>query len=242
MTGRTALITGATGDIGGAIARAMSAAGYALTVTGRRAEVLGRTVATLPAGADADTVVADLRDDDARTGLVTRHASRYGRMDALVVCAGAGWSRPLADSRAQHFDDAFAVNARASFALVADSIGLLRKAAEETGAARVVVVSSLTAHYPEAGLAAYSASKAALGSLCRSVNIEHAADGILASAICPGYVDTRMSDWKKDVIAADRMVTTADVTAAVMFVLGLSPAAVVPEIQLIRASSRLYEA
>ena len=242
---RSAFITGATGGIGLAVARAMTAAGYAVTVTGRRPEALERSVATLAADAPGATVVpvvADLRDDEVRTRLVTEHAGRHGRMDALVVCAGMGRAMPLANSQARHFDEVFAVNTRAAFGLIVDSIGLLRKAADDAGVARVVVISSITAHYPEAGLAAYSASKAALLSLCRSVNVEHSADGVLATAICPGYVDTVMSDWKKDVIAADQMVTTRDVADAVMFVVSLSPAAVVPEIQMMRAASRLHEA
>lgn len=238
--GRSALVTGASGGIGAAVAGALAAAGYAVTVTGRRAEALTGLAAGL--GPAATPVVANLRDDESRAALVASHRARHGGLDALVICAGMGRSVPLAESRPRHFDEVFAVNTRAAFCLLAESLDLLCKAAESGAAARVLAISSLTATYPEVGLAAYSASKAALVSLCRSVNAEHAADGVLATAICPGYVNTVMSDWKKGVIAPEDMITAADIADAVTFVLGLSRAVVVPEIPMARAASTLYEA
>jgi 3-oxoacyl-[acyl-carrier protein] reductase len=105
-----------------------------------------------------------------------------------------------------------------------------------------VLLSSLLAAWPEPGLSAYAATKAALSSLARSVNVELGNEGIRAFSICPGYVDTDMSSWVHSRVPQDSMIKGEDVAAVVECLLSLSPTAVIPDVVLHRVAGSPFTA
>ncbi|WP_159921127.1 MULTISPECIES: SDR family oxidoreductase [Nocardia] len=108
--------------------------------------------------------------------------------------------------------------------------------------AKIVALASITGVAAEAGLAAYGATKAALISLCETVSLEESGNGVSATAVSPGYVDTDMTAWKRDVLDRSAMLTTGDVAEMVLAITRLSRNAVVPNIVLSRAGDRLWRA
>jgi len=231
-----ALITGASRGIGRAIAERLAAMGYDLTLTGRRRDTL-QDVARDLAGTDAriEIAAADMAVEEEVRGLA-RDAGRLGSLDLLVLCAGVGTSGPVADYPMQRFDRQVAVNLRAPFLLIRECLPLLRTsaAAHPARGARIVAVASVAGVLPEPGLAAYGATKAALISLCRSVNAEESRHGVSATAISPGYVDTEMTAWVRDRVDPAEMIKPSDIAGLVAAIASLSAQAIVPHVMVTR--------
>ena len=103
-------------------------------------------------------------------------------------------------------------------------------------------MSSIAGVYAEAGLTAYGASKAALMSLVDGINAEEAANGVLATAIAPGYVATDMSAWVQETIPAEQMLGVDDIVVLIEAILNLGRSAVVPRMVVSRAASGGYVA
>jgi NAD(P)-dependent dehydrogenase (short-subunit alcohol dehydrogenase family) len=241
----SALVTGASRGIGRAIAERLAAAGFALTLSGRHREPLDE-VARAAAGAAAgtDVVPADMAADDDVHRLAHHHAERFGSLDLLVLCAGFGTSGPIAEYPIRRFDRQVEVNLRAPFLLIQDCLPSLRRAAvlhPERGA-RIAAITSLTGVASEPGLAAYGAAKAALISVCQSVNVEESASGVSATAISPGYVDTEMSSWVRDRIDPADMIDAGDIAELVVALTRLSARAVVPGIVVARRGDTQWRA
>jgi NAD(P)-dependent dehydrogenase (short-subunit alcohol dehydrogenase family) len=104
----------------------------------------------------------------------------------------------------------------------------------------VVALSSITGVYPEAGLAAYGATKAALRSLVATLNAEESGRGVCATAIAPGYVETDMSAWVTDRVPAEQMIPVADIVGLVESLVSLSARSVVAEIVVSRAGAPAF--
>lgn len=115
-------------------------------------------------------------------------------------------------------------------------------AADRVRGARVIALASITGVYSEAGLAVYGAAKAALISLISTLNAEESGNGVTATAISPGYVDTEMSAWIHDRIPPEQMLTVNDVVEIIDTLLRLSSRAVVPNIVMTRAGTDGYHA
>ncbi len=233
-----ALVTGASRGIGRAIAGRLAALGYNLTLSGRRRDALEETARALAGSADGigiQVVPADMAsEDDVRE--LARQAGHLGSLDFLVLCAGVGSSGPVAGYPMHRFDRQVTVNLRAPFVLIQECLPLLRQAAawHPDRGARIVAIASSTGVVSEPGLAAYAATKAALISLCASVNAEESASGVSATAISPGYVDTDMSAWVRDRVAREEMIKPADIATLVAAISTLSPQAVVPHVLVTR--------
>lgn len=242
----SALVTGASRGIGLGIARRLADQGYALTVTARDQARLDAVAEDLRAAGAPDVVAvaADMADPAATHALAAAHEQRFGSLRALILNAGVGTAGPIGEFPMRRFDKTVAVNLAAPFALLQHALPLLRKgAAENPGrGAKVVAVSSITGVYAEANLAVYGATKAALLSLVETLNAEESANGVAASAIAPAYVDTDMSEWTKDRIPADTMLTVNDVVELVDAVLRLSNRAVLSKMVLSRAGASGYGA
>ncbi|WP_430334292.1 SDR family NAD(P)-dependent oxidoreductase [Rhodococcus sp. ACT016] len=242
----SALITGASRGIGLGIAHRLAAQGYALTVTARDASRLEGVAADLRrAGApDVVAVSADMAAPDTAETIAAAHADRFGSMRALVLNAGVGSAGAVGEYPMRRFDKTVAVNLTAPFALLQASLPLLRKGAADNpdNGAKVVAVSSITGVYAEANLAVYGATKAALISLVETFNAEQSGNGIAATAIAPAYVDTDMSDWTKDSIPAESMLTVNDIVELVDVVMRLSNRAVLSKLVLSRAGVSGYVA
>jgi NAD(P)-dependent dehydrogenase (short-subunit alcohol dehydrogenase family) len=232
------LVTGATGGIGRAIAGRLAAAGYRLTLSGRDKVALGKLAAGLAGeGAEVQLVPADMgREEDVRA-LARGHADRFGSLDLLVLSAGTGTSGRIADYPMRRFDRQLTVNVRAPFALVQECLPALRRAAAARPAqgSRVAAIASMAGIVSEPGLAAYGAAKAALISLCQSVNAEESSAGVTATAIAPGFVDTQMSAWVHDRIDPAEMIPPGDIAELVLALAQLSARSVVPLIAISRA-------
>jgi NAD(P)-dependent dehydrogenase (short-subunit alcohol dehydrogenase family) len=138
----------------------------------------------------------------------------------------------------------FAVNVRAPFVLLQQTLPLLRKtaAAHPERGAKVIALSSITGVAADPDLAAYGAAKAALISLCRSVNAEASQHGVSATAISPGYVDTDMSAHMRGRIDPGQMIRVDDVVELALSVTRLSARAVVPEMVVTRPGEQLWRA
>lgn len=246
MNRPTALITGASRGIGLEIARRLAAEGYALTVSARREAGLQQAAAQIAEACCTDVlpVTANLAVEDDVRRLAAAHDERFGCLDLLVLNGGLGSEGRVSDMALKTYDLTFTVNLRAQFLLIQQSLPLLRKAASEAPSrgAKIVALASITGVVSEPGLAAYGASKAGLISLCETINLEESAHGVTATAIAPGYVDTDMTAWKRDVLGQDAMLATGDVAELVLAVARLSARAVVPNIVLTRAGEQIWRA
>lgn len=246
MTNPSALITGASRGIGLGIATRLARLGYGLTISARDRDALETVTQQLLAqGAPRVVpVVADLGDPEAAQVLATAHQQEFTTLRALILNAGVGTAGSIAEYPKRRFDKTVAVNFAAPFAILQSALPMLRAAAQlrPDSGAKVVAVTSITGTYAEAGLAAYGATKAALGSLIETLNLEESRNGVTGSNIAPAYVDTAMSDWIKDRIPAEAMLEINDIVELVDAVLRLSARAVLPKIVLSRAGASLYEA
>jgi len=215
----SALITGGSSGIGLAIARALREDGYELTLVARRPEPLEEAAAQL----DALAVPANLGDADECVRVVAAHAERYGGMDVLVNSAGIGVGGTFAEQDTKKIALQLDVNLRATLVVTRESLQHLR-----VSRGQVITLASIAGTIPTPGLAVYGATKAALIAWTTSLNREEAEHGIRATAISPGFVATRMTEWTG--LPDEEQISPADIVALVRTVLSLSPMARVPNI------------
>jgi NAD(P)-dependent dehydrogenase (short-subunit alcohol dehydrogenase family) len=235
MGARAALVTGGSSGIGLAIARALGEDGYAVTLSARRPDKLEQAAATLSAdGIDVQAVPANMSEEADILALVERHGARYGRLDVLVNNAGVGIGGPIAEHDTKSLDMQLAVNLRAVYLTTRESLPLLRQAGSDHGKALIANTASIAGKSGQGWLAAYSATKAGVVGFTQALHKEHAGDGIQATALCPGFVDTAMTDWVKDDVPKEQMIQPSDIAEAVRYLLRTSPACIVPELQFIR--------
>jgi 3-oxoacyl-[acyl-carrier protein] reductase len=241
---RTALVTGASRGIGLAVARRLAADGFDLTISARSLDTLEPVAAQLREhGGRIETTPADLTLEEQVRATADAHLHRFGTLDVLTLCGGFGTVGPLADYPIRRLDAQYAVNVRAPFQLVQLLLPALRAAAgrSPTGA-KVVAIASMTGMAAEPGLAAYGATKAALISLCESITVAEGENGVSATAISPGYVDTDMTAWLHDRIDPASMIAADDIAELVATITRLSRSAAVPNIAVTRPGPQLWRA
>jgi NAD(P)-dependent dehydrogenase (short-subunit alcohol dehydrogenase family) len=220
---KAAVVTGGSSGIGYAIARMLHEEGYDLTLAARKRERLETAAAEL----DAHAVTADVAREEDCERIVSDHERRFRRLDVLVNSAGVGVGARIEDLQTKHWDLQLDVNLRGAFLVTRFALPLLKQSS-----GIVVNISSIAGTVPAPGLAAYAAAKAGLISLTRSLNAEHAEDGVRATAICPGFVDTPMAAWTG--MASEEMIQPQDCAEVVRMVLRLSPRARVPGVVIER--------
>jgi short-subunit dehydrogenase len=231
MPDRAAIVTGASRGIGLAIAESLAEDGYSLTLTARKPEPLAAAAQALTEkGYEVQQLAANLSDEDGIKAVVQAHRDRFGRLDVLVNNGGVGIGATAGEHQTKFIDMQLDVNLRAIVLLYRETLDLLRAAGAEHRSALVVNLSSIAGKYPEPFLSVYSATKAAVIAYTAAMNKELGKQGIKSVALCPGWVDTDMTDFIKDVVPPEEMIRPQDIAAAVRFILGLSPAAVIPEI------------
>ena len=220
---RSALVTGGSAGLGLALARMLREEGHELTLVARRPEPLEEAAAEL----EATAVAANLADPDECVRIVAAHAERFGGMDVLVNSAGVGIGGSFAEQETKRIALQLDVNIRGTMVVTRESLPLLR-----ASSGHVVNLASIAGTIPVPGLAVYGATKAALISFTNSLNREEAAHGVRATAICPAFVATRMTDWTG--IPPEEMIQVEDVAEIVRTILRLSPFARVPQVVIER--------
>lgn len=191
LTGRIALVTGGGRGIGRAVALSLASAGADVAVTARSAKELEETAAAIRAtGRRAEAIVCDVAERPQVDAMVARVRTALGDPLILVNNAGIAGSAKLAETTDEMWDRMLRVNATGAFYCTRAVLPLMLQA--KWG--RIVSMASVTARVGAPYIAAYTASKHALLGLTRAVAAEVANRGITANAVCPGYVDTEMTD------------------------------------------------
>ncbi len=231
MAQRAALVTGASSGIGLAIARMLGAEGYGLTIAARRPEKLEEAAQSLrDEGLDLQAIPGNLADEEHIQSVVAAHREKYGRLDVLVNNAGVGAGQPVGDITAKRLDLQLDLNLRSLVLFYRESVGMLREAGAEHRNALVVNTASISGKSGEAWLSVYSATKHGVVGFTEAMNKELAGDGIKSCALCPGFVDTPMTDFVKGAVPAEQMIRPEDIAEGVRMLLRVSPGCVIPEI------------
>jgi NAD(P)-dependent dehydrogenase (short-subunit alcohol dehydrogenase family) len=235
MAERAAIVTGASSGIGLAIAKMLGEEGFALTLAARRPEKLAEAAAGLEKdGLDLQHVAADMSSEDDIRSVVEAHRKRYGRLDMLVNNAGVGIGAPAGEQQTKKIDMQIDVNLRAIVLFYRECAEMLRAAGAEHKKAIVVNTASIAGKSGQGWLSVYSATKAGVIGYTQAMNKELAGEGIKSCALCPGFVDTPMTDFVKGQVAADEMIRPEDIAESVRLLLNVSPACVIPEIVFMR--------
>ena len=183
-----ALITGAGRGIGRSVATMLSTRGYRVALTARSADQLAATANECEG--ETLELPADITDPSVPDGLVSKVVDTWGRLDVLVANAGAGTSARVDKTTDEQWQQMLDVNLTAPFRCLRAAIPGMRSA----GYGRIVVVASIASRLGEPYIGAYVASKHGVLGLVRTAAMELARSGVTVNAVCPGYVDTPMTD------------------------------------------------
>jgi NAD(P)-dependent dehydrogenase (short-subunit alcohol dehydrogenase family) len=231
MGDRAAIVTGASSGIGLAIARMLGKEGYGLTVAARRPEKLEAAAQGLrDEGFDVEHVAGNLGDEEVVKQVVAAHRDRYGRLDVLVNNAGVGIGAPVQEIVTKRLDMQLDVNLRAMVIFYRECHDLLAASGKESGNAVVVNLASIAGKSGQGWLSVYAATKFGVVGFTQSMNKELNHLGIKSCALCPGFVDTNMTDFVRDSVPTEEMIRPDDIADMVRPLLYLSPACVIPEI------------
>ena len=219
LTGKTALVTGASGGIGAEIARVLHGAGATVGLSGTRLEPLEALAAEL--GERAFVLPCNLSVPDEVEGLVKRAVEAMGSVDVLVNNAGItkdGLAMRMSD---EDWSSVIDVNLTATFRLCRAAIRGMMKARW----GRIINISSIVGTTGNAGQVNYAASKAGMVGMSKSLAAEVASRGITVNAVAPGFIATAMTDKLNEaqkaailgVVPAGRMGMPDEIAAAVLY-------------------------
>jgi len=219
LTGKTALVTGATGGIGGAIARALHRQGATVALSGTRRAALDALAGEL--GGHVHVLPCNLANKDEVEALVPKCEQAMEKLDILVANAGITRDNLLVQLSDEAWDEVIAVNLSATFRLARAAVkGMMRR---RNG--RIIAITSVVGLTGNPGQANYTAAKAGMIGMIKSVAQEYAKRGVTANCIAPGFIATAMTDklnekQREAILArvpAGRLGAGADVAAAAVF-------------------------
>jgi 3-oxoacyl-[acyl-carrier protein] reductase len=219
LSGKTALVTGASGGIGGAIACALHTQGASVAVSGTRREALDQLAGEL--GAGAQVLPCNLADPKDVETLVPRAEDVMGKIDILVNNAGMTRDNLFVRLKDEDWDQVIAVDLTASFRLARAAVrGMMRRRY-----GRIIGITSVVAVTGNAGQGNYAAAKAGMIGMTKALAQELGSRHVTVNCVAPGFIDTAMtaalSDKQREQILATvpvgRLGTAAEIAAAVVF-------------------------
>jgi 3-oxoacyl-[acyl-carrier protein] reductase len=224
LTGKVAVVTGASRGIGRAVAIGLAVAGADLALVGRDSAALAETVAAIEAarpGAKTVVFAADVTDAEAVDALVAATVKELGRLDIAVANAGQAIDGLLMRTKAADFAKMIDVNLTSAFHLVA----AVTKPMMKQRAGSIVLMSSIVGVSGNAGQVAYASAKAGLLGLAKSVAKELGSRNVRVNAVAPGIIETAMTESMPEKarahylasIALGRAGTPEDVSGVVTF-------------------------
>ena len=219
LTGRTALVTGASGGIGGAIARALHGQGATVAISGTRRESLDGLAAAL--GDRVHVLPCNLSNSDEVEALVPAAEKAMGQVDILVANAGITRDNLFMQLRDEDWDDVIRINLTATFRLARAATKLMMR--KRFG--RIIAITSVVGVTGNPGQGNYTASKAGLIGMMKTLGAEYAKRGVTANCIAPGFIATPMTDALNDKqraailekVPAARLGTPDDIAAATVY-------------------------
>jgi 3-oxoacyl-[acyl-carrier protein] reductase len=219
LTGKTALVTGASGAIGGAIARALHGNGATIAISGTRREQLDTLAGEL--GSRVHVLPCDLADKDAVEALVPAAEEAMAKLDILVANAGVTKDNLFVQLKDEDWDQVIAINLTSTFRLTRAAVKTMMR--RRYG--RVIGISSVVGVTGNPGQGNYTASKAGLIGMMKTVGAEYAKRNVTANCIAPGFIATPMTDklnekQREGILArvpAGRLGTPADIASAAVY-------------------------
>ncbi len=219
LTGKTALVTGATGGIGGAIAKALHAQGATVALSGTRENVLADVAGEL--GERTHVLPCNLSDLDAVDALPKQAEEAMGQLDILVNNAGITRDNIFMRMKDDEWDQVLAVNLTAAFRL---SRGVMRGMMKRRWG-RIIGITSVVGVMGNPGQANYAAAKAGMIGMTKSMAQEVASRNITVNCVAPGFIKTAMTDvlddGQKETIStripAGRLGTSEEIAAAALY-------------------------
>jgi 3-oxoacyl-[acyl-carrier protein] reductase len=219
LTGRFALVTGASGGIGGSIAKALSEAGAKVALSGTRVEALEKAAAEI--GGSPVILPCNLSDPTATSALVGQAEEALGGLDILISNAGLTKDGLLMRMKDEDWDAVLNVNLGAYFRLAKAAMRGMMKRRH----GRIIGITSVVGVTGNAGQTNYAASKAGMIGFTKSLAQEVASRNITVNCIAPGFIATPMTDVLKDDqkeallkgIPAGRLGSGADIAAAALY-------------------------
>ena len=219
LTGKVALVTGATGGIGAAIARALHAQGATVALSGTREAVLNELAAEL--GERAGVFVANLSDRASVDALVPAVEAKFGRLDILVNNAGITRDNLFMRMKDEEWDQVLEVNLGSTFRLARAAVKGMMKRRH----GRIVSITSVVGVTGNPGQGNYAAAKAGMIGRSKSLAQEVASRNITVNCVAPGFIATPMTDALNEkqregilgAVPAGRLGTPEEIAAAVVF-------------------------
>jgi 3-oxoacyl-[acyl-carrier protein] reductase len=221
LNDKTALVTGATGGIGGGIARALHKQGATVAISGRQVDKLEKLAAEL--GSRVHICPCDLANKAQVAKLIDEAIAKLGRVDILVNNAGLTKDNLFMVMKDDQWDDVIAVNLTSTFMLMRAATRAMMRT--KTGYGRIINISSISGIIGNPGQGNYSASKAGIIAMSKSLAREVAARGITVNCIAPGFISTPMTDALnekqtsaiKEHIPSQKFGTPDDIAAAAVY-------------------------
>jgi 3-oxoacyl-[acyl-carrier protein] reductase len=219
LSGKTALVTGATGGLGGGIARALHKQGAAVAISGTRRDALDALAAEL--GDRVHVLPCDLSDKEEVEALVPQAEAAMGKLDILVANAGITKDNLFVQLRDEDWDTVININLTATFRLSRAAMKTMMR--RRYG--RIIGITSVVGVTGNPGQGNYTAAKAGMIGMMKSIGKEYARRGVTANCVAPGFIATPMTDKLNDkqreailaMVPANRLGTPDDIAAAVVY-------------------------